>query len=145
MGTTLEKEKNLIKDVLHRAIKYVLGLKDLKYEERLKVMKILNMSYRRFRGDLIETYKYTHELFKCKSPFEIDQSGRTRGHNYKILKQACNPTQRQQFFFIRAVESWNKLDMSIVNAKTLNSFKNSIDKVFENFEYESNVCHPISA
>ena len=144
-GPTLEKDKNLIEGVLHRATKCVPGLKDLKYEERLKAMKIPSMSFRRFRGDLIEIYKYTHGLYNCKSPFEIDQTGRTRGHNYKLIKQACNTTQRLKFFTIRAVDSWNKLDPSIVNAKTLNSFKNSIDKVFENFKYENNVCHPISA
>ena len=36
------------------------GLAKLSYEERLKKLSIPSLSYRRFRGDMIEVYKYLY-------------------------------------------------------------------------------------
>jgi hypothetical protein len=96
----LEKDKNLIESVLRRASKCVPGLKDLEYEERLKVLKIPSMCYRRVRGDLIEVYKFTHGVYNCKNPLELNQQSTTRGHCYKLKKNACKTSLRQHFFII---------------------------------------------
>ena len=48
-----KKDKHLIEGVLRRATKCVPGLKQLKYEDRLKLMKLPSLHYRRVRGDLI--------------------------------------------------------------------------------------------
>ena len=59
-----EKDKILIENVQRRATRIIPGLKGKSYEERLKIMKLPSLSYRRLRGDLIEAYKYTHGLYK---------------------------------------------------------------------------------
>ena len=59
----LEKDRNLIEGVQRRARKLVPDIKDLEYEERLKRMDLPSLRYRRFRGDMIETYKYTHSKY----------------------------------------------------------------------------------
>jgi len=58
----LERDKKLIESVLRRATKVIPGLKNLEYERRLERMKIPSMTYRRMRGDMIECYKYTHNV-----------------------------------------------------------------------------------
>ena len=60
----LKKDKKLVEGVQRRATKIIPGLKDLTYEQRLEKMKLPSMCYRRLRGDLIEVFKYTHNIYK---------------------------------------------------------------------------------
>ena len=46
-----------IENVQRRATKYLLLLRRMTYEERLKKQNIPTLGYRRMRGDMIETYK----------------------------------------------------------------------------------------
>jgi hypothetical protein len=138
-----EKDRTLIEQVLRRATKCVPGLSNLAYEDRLKVMKIPSMSYRRIRGDLIEMYKFTHGLYDCKMPFDFSTDSRTRGHMYKLKKQRCDTSLRQNFFSNRVFTTWNSLDATVVEAPTVNAFKNRLDKLFKDFEYDSTANHPI--
>jgi hypothetical protein len=130
-----EKDKNLIEGVLRRATKCVPGLKHLDYESRLRTMKIPSMSYRRVRGDLIETYKFTHGFYNCKSPFDMYTQSTTRGHQYKIKKHFCRTNLRQGFFSNRVVDTWNYLDKTVVCAPTLNTFKNRLDAALKDYMY----------
>ena len=58
--------------------------------------------YRRLRGDLIETYKLTHGLYKVDTSKYITLSNetRTRGHSYKLEKQIATKEVRTHFFKI---------------------------------------------
>ena len=60
----LEKDKKLVAEVQSRATKIIPGLKDLMHEQRLEKMKLPSMCYRRLRGDFIEVFKYTHNIYK---------------------------------------------------------------------------------
>jgi hypothetical protein len=133
------KDKNLIESVLRRATKCVPGLSDLEYEERLRRMKVPSMNYRRIRGDLIEMYKYTNGLYDTKEPFERHVNSRTRGHSHKLFKERCNTSVRQNFFTNRVFETWNLLRNEIVTAPSINSFKNSIDKCFQDVMFSASV------
>ena len=89
----LEKDKKLVEGVQRRATKIIPGLKDLTYEQRLEKMKLPSMCYRRLRGDLIEVFKYTHNIYKLSdSLLELESRTNTRGHSYKLKKQRCNTT-----------------------------------------------------
>ena len=128
----LEKDKALIEGVLRRATKIIPGLKDLPYEQRLKAMKLPSMSYRRIRGDLIETYKYTHDLYNVSSNlFEFNKCDRTRGHNFKLVKPRCMTSLRQHFFSQRVIERWNNLPPMIAEAPSVNAFKNRLDRLMK--------------
>ena len=59
----LEKDRNLIERVQRQATKMVPEIKHLEYEERLKRMDLPSLRYRRVRGDMIDTYKYTHSKY----------------------------------------------------------------------------------
>lgn len=142
-GPRLEKDKKLIEGVLRRATKCVPKLNKLEYEDRIRAIGIPSMSFRRFRGDLIEIYKYTHGYYNCASPFELNCQGPTRGHNYKLRKPSVNTGLRKSFFTTRAVDSWNNLDSNIVNAENINSFKNRIDRAFKSYTFCTEANHPL--
>ena len=129
-----EREKKLIESVLRRATKVIPGLKDKEYEDRLKEIKIPSMTYRRVRGDMIEVYKYTHNIYKLNnSILKLENKPSTRGHIYKLEKQRCKTSLRQKCFTQRVVERWNKLPVQVVEAPSVNVFKNRIDSLMQEY------------
>ena len=123
-----QKDIDLLENVQKRATKLVPGMKDKNYNERLKLMKLPSLKFRRNRGDLIEVYKYTHDFYNVNnSMFELDKNNRTRGHNLKLVKPRCRLGVRQNFFSNRIIDKWNNLPAEIVNSPTLNSFKSRLD------------------
>ena len=59
----LQKHIDLIEGVQRRATKQLPGLKDMEYEERLKILELPTLAYRRERADMIEAYKITHGVY----------------------------------------------------------------------------------
>ena len=57
------KHIDTIESVQWRATKQLPGMKDLTYPERLRLLKLPTLSYRRVRGDMIELYKITHDIY----------------------------------------------------------------------------------
>jgi len=58
-------------------------------------------------------------------------SASTRGHPYKLYKpfSGCRPTSRSSFFSIRVINVRNDLPTDVVNFRTLESFKRTIQLV----------------
>ena len=56
----LKKQITLIENIQRRASKH--GLAHLSYRERLQLIKLPTLQYRRYRGDTIELYKLSHGL-----------------------------------------------------------------------------------
>ena len=113
----------------------IIEVKELSYEDRLKSLNLPSLEFRRFRGDLIETYKITHEIYDVtttKTLFTYSENNNNlRGHNYKLEKIRTNKSTFRSFFTNRVVNTWNKLPADIVNSTTLNSFKNKVDKLYK--------------
>ena len=125
----LEKDRNLIEGVQTRATKLVPELKDLEYEERLKRMDLPSLRYRRVRGDMIETYKYTHSKYTVNEDLLVrNEDSVARGHSLKLQKRYCGSATRFNFYSFRIVDSWNFLPEDIINAPTLDTFKARLDK-----------------
>ena len=100
------------------------------------------MEYRQIRGDLIQVYKIAHNFYDpitTKSLFEFSNNHRLRGHNFKILKQRANKSKYSHFFTNRVVNRWNKLPSMIVNATSINNFKNQLDKHYKNIMYKIDI------
>ena len=51
----------------------------------------------------------------------------TRGRNYKLFKPQSSTRVRSSFFTARAINEWNNLPHHVVNAPSLNNFKNLLD------------------
>ena len=95
------------------------------------------LKYRRIRGDLIEVYKiitgsYDEHILKNILKTKEDSGVRhsRRGHNFMLKTQTYKTKYRKNFFSLRITNIWNKLPHHVVNASSLNSFKNSVDRYF---------------
>ena len=113
------------------------GMKDKTYEERLKVLNLPSLSYRRSRGDMIETFKivrghYDEEV--CGDIFTLRNGPSTRGHNWRIFKEQIRLNKRKNSFPIRVVNNWNSLQEEVVESGTVNQFKKRLDKAWSRQE-----------
>ena len=140
--SSYRKQIDLIESVQRSFTKHILEVKKLPYEERLERLKLPSLEYRCFRGDLIQTYKIAHCIYdkaSVSSLFQFNASSRLRGHNFKINKISINKRLFQHFFTNRIVNEWNKLHEDIVNSSTIDSFKNRIDKNYEDIMYKTHI------
>ena len=109
-------------------------MKDLPYPERLKIIKLPTLVYRRARGDTIETFKLLHDkyygeysqLVKLHAS-HISREG-TRGYRFKLCKEGSKLNIGRQSFPVRITKVWNELPDSVVNAPNVNTFKNRLDR-----------------
>ena len=58
----------------------------------------------------------------------MSQERRTRGHSYKLVKSRSKLEVRKNFFSQRVVSEWNNLPTEVVEATSVNIFKNRYDK-----------------
>ena len=81
------------------------------------------------RGDVIEVFKLIKGFDKVdyRQFFQLASCSRTRGHMYKIIKVRSRLDIRKVFFSQRVVNLWNGLPASVVEADSVNGFKNRLD------------------
>ena len=137
---SLRKDIDLIEKVQQRATKMVSSLKNLDYNTRLQELGLTTLELRRQRGDMIEVYKLLngHENIDASQFFKLNTNS-NRGHSMKLIKPRSNLCLRQNFFSRRIVNHWNQLPQSVIDAESINSFKNRIDKFYyEKFKADRN-------
>lgn len=128
---------NQIETIQRHFTKCIIGMKDLDYPERLKALNLPSLEFRRLRGDLIEMYKMTHDLYDSQtteSLFDFNTNN-TRNNHFKLNKPRVNTKQYQEFFTNRVINRWNGLHDDIVLASSLNCFKNYIDSHFKDIMF----------
>ena len=84
------------------------------------------MEFRRFRGDLIQTYQKARNLYDhdtVENLFQLSMNNRLRGHKYKMKKFYLNKLQYKHFFTNRVTNHWNKKPQHIVEADSLDTLK----------------------
>ena len=129
----LQKDINQIESIQRRATKMVLGFENLEYEDRLRRLKIPTLKYRRSRGDLIQVYKYLHNINTAPAGMlPLHEGSVTRGHSLKLAKNWCRTALRAHAFSQRVVNLWNNLREETVTAPSVNCFKNRLDEEWEN-------------
>ena len=126
----------LVEKVQKRATKLVISLKHLPYMERLKRLKLPTLKYRRLRGDMMEVFKLVHNYYDSEAAVNLNFNtcSLTRGNMYKLQKSACHYNLRKHSFCSRVVNIWNSLPNEVVEADTINIFKNRLDKYWSNQE-----------
>ncbi len=138
-----KKDIKLLEQVQRRATKQIPGFSNLSYPDRLKSLEIPTLSYRRLRGDMIEVYKIIHEVYDPDAAPCLPRSlGPTRGHSMKLYQQRSSIDIRKHYFTNRVVKIWNSLSEDVINAPSVNSFKNRLDKYWENQPLKYNFEEP---
>ena len=134
---TLKKDIKSTEAVQRRLTKLVPHLKDLSYPDRLRRLKLPSLTYRRFRGDMINTWKFLNAEYNVDEAllFRRIQGSSTRGHSKKLFKPRYNISLRGAFFSQRVITMWNELPEE---AATINQFKNALDRAWarETFLYD---------
>ena len=121
-------------------------MKEVNYEERLKILNLTTLRFRRLRGDMINVYKILNCNNKNLCPLlklSVDYTGRS-GRNSLSLFQGRNQLDVRKFNFTeRVVAAWNTLPENVVTAPNVNCFKARIDRCWKNgplnFDYKANL------
>ena len=109
----------------------VRGLRNVTYRERMKIMGLHSLSFRRYKSDMTETFKILKGIDKIpvNKIFKTRGRGRTRGHSFKLIKGKGKTNTRHSFFSNRVINHWNKLPSSIMSCPSPNSFRRAIDQM----------------
>ena len=90
---------------------------------------------------MIETFKIGYNRYNPKATkglFELNNRD-TRTNDKKVITKKANLELRKNFFTIRSATDWIMLPRKVFDSKTLNAFKNNLDKYWkksgiDNFE-----------
>ena len=92
---------NKVENLQRRMTKLIPLIRDLEYPERLRVLKLPSIAYRRSRSDMIEVYKLLMGKYSTNEGLlKINRNSRpsTRGHHLKLEKQRFRLQIRKQCF-----------------------------------------------
>ena len=109
-------------------------LSEKSYQERLEILKLPTLKFRRLRGDMIETFKILAGIYDEKTTegmFTLNRNT-TRGHSMKVVKQRCKLDIRKYFFINRVADTWNSLPDHVVSATKVKTFENRLDNFWKN-------------
>ena len=132
----LRKQINIIENVQIRATKLVDGLQNMDYTERLKILNLPTLVYRRARGDMIEVFKHIHsyDAPTITPKFRLNTRP-SRQHKYQLILTEPNDGERgpqKNSFYYRIVKKWNTLPKIVVEAGNIDTFKNQLDSAWKN-------------
>ena len=130
----LISDVDLIEKVQRRFTKRIPNLSDLNYHQRLVKLNAHSLKTRRLILDLVFLYRILNNLTDLdpNDLFFQDISGTTRGHSRKLYVRRTNHDQYKNFFVNRIVPTWNNLPNDIVNAPSVENFR---DKIRARFSY----------
>ena len=130
----LRKDLDSMERVQRRATKMITECRGLSYENRLEVLGLISIEARQTRGDLIQVFKLIKGVDNVdyREFFQLAVNSRTRGHSFKICKVRSRLEIRKNFFSQRVVNEWNELPSYVVEAESVNAFKNRLDNHWKN-------------
>ena len=126
-----------IEKVQKRATKLVSSLHHLSYSSRLKKLNLTTLYYRRLRSDMIQIFRIVNGIDKIDVSHLFTFSTRpSRGNSLKLVKPRALTTLKQHTFSHRVISLWNDLPNEVVTAKSINEFKNKLEKVWLHKEFK---------
>ena len=122
-----------VENVQRAATRLIPSIRHLSYELRLRTLDLPSLKYRRLRGDMINVYRFLHNIFNLDQSqfFIIDVLSRTRGHPFKLYKQQILNDVRANVFSQRVINCWNNLPKEVVTAPTVSLFKTRCDTFYQ--------------
>ena len=130
-------DQRLVERVQRRATRMVESVRAKPYEDRLRLLQLPSLHYRRRRGDMVHTYQLFHGgVDASPSDFFTLTEGQTRGHPFKVYKPPASTRPRRFCYAVRSVNDWNGLPAEVVCAPSLNAFKARLDAHWAHFRYK---------
>ena len=118
-------------------------IRNCSYHQQIQELDLISLVQRRLPGQLIEVFKYLN-LFSTASArglFDYDRNDSTRNNGAKLIVKHLNTSVAQHFYQIKITTTRNALPNEVVTSRTVNSFKNSLDKHWA--ENPQNKCDPM--
>ncbi len=111
------------------ATRWVKGLRDLSYEERLRVLKLQSLEKRRIRNDLVLTHKFMfHQIdLEASKLFKFSRRPGLRRSSLRLLQQTGRTRRRRNSFVCRVVKYWNRLPPAVASVQDHLAFKRQLD------------------
>ena len=129
-----------VEKIQRRAIKMIYSIKNLPYEQRLRTLKLPSLIYRRRRGDMIQMFKIMEGLVRIDHTLLFTMTKmRTLGHSKRVCKPLSTIFLRMKSFSQRTIYDWNNLPANVVDAPSLNTFKNRLDEHLKHICYTTTV------
>lgn len=137
-GPFSKGDQKKVERVQRRATRLVKEIKHLPYSERLRILKLPSMYFRRRRGDMVATYQLLHGGMSVRAEEFVTRStsGVTRGHEWKLCKPRARTAARRNVFSTRIINDWNALPTEVVTASSVDLFKARLDKHWCQVMYE---------
>ena len=116
--------------IQRRATKMIPESRNHSYHQRIPDLDLISLVQRRLRGKLIEVFKYLNRFItaSARGLFDYDLSDRTRNNGAKLIVKDFKTSVAQHFNPIKITTTWFALPSEVVSSRTVNSFKNSLDK-----------------
>ena len=127
------KDINELEKVQRRATRMVPELRGFSYAHSLNKMDLTNLQIRKRRDDFIQMFKIINNLEKVNTVNDAclnaqNRKNNLRSHNRSIYRDKMRYFQPRFNFLTNIVTTIsNKLPTNIVNARSLNSFKEKLD------------------
>jgi len=126
----LKKDIELLERVQRRATKMVPNLRNMPYDDRLRMLRLPKLESRRLRGEMIEVFKILKGFDDVDSRqfFSLSDVTITRNNGLKLQVRRFRTNIAKNFFTYKVINHWNRLPHEVVSAPSINSFKNRLDK-----------------
>ena len=136
-----KRQSEEIERVQRRATKILPALRECSYEERMRVLKLPSLKYRRYRADMIQTFKILNKMDDLNvNDFYKFNTNNTRENDIKLTIQHCSTNTKKFSFSCRTAKHWNTLTAQTRRAINLNQFKILLDddkcKLVQQYDYD---------
>jgi len=125
---------NSIERVQRHFTKRITELRDFSYRERLSILNLDTLEYRRLSSDLTLYYKIFNNLtpWSPSKYFNVSMPPHSLHavyHDFNIRKPMCQTNSFENDFFNRRVSAWNSLPNALVKSKSVASFKYNLKSI----------------
>jgi hypothetical protein len=125
------KDIDHVESVQRSFTKFLPGMRNKPYKERLRLLNLPSLELRRLHLDLALTFSLLHGLLDIdyRRFFTVRGCSKTRGHPLKLTVNKARTDCRKYYFANRVITPWNSLPSNVVTAPSLGTFKNLLRQI----------------
>ena len=113
------QDQRLIENIQRRATRLVTTVRHYPYTDRLTLLNLPTLSYRRKRGDMISLYL----IIQGHIYPDISNLSTFASYQRKLFKSRYSCHACSNFFSSHMVNDWNSLPDYVINAPTISTLK----------------------